>query len=678
MTLPKNNKNTTTNSCLNWIDNNALPPIDLKAKEIPEAFDVLQKRYLIAVNEFSNSTTVSIKLYLKTRKAESDLIALKFWLDDITKHKPELQKLYLKSLTKITKSSKRLEHKITKIENNYIKNLNALHTKFLKSNLSLWGEEVLAVKGMLNKKTRKEVLAENGITKAIDEAKAWYDNEREKILNKKSTKNLYSLISRELKVNLDTIFPFSENEKEAFVNHDNEKIRKMIFETREESFLPIQYNKNLINAQQKFANALGNKNFAEMAAIDSFLIFDNTKTLDFLKRSLKNINKNINLLLNKAQEKFTKLNVKEPWNIDYTLNKINSKSKYMKIPDSVFPWEKTSIMIITELAKITGWHLTKIPQKHKKNNKTDMIFFCFKNDEEKTFNLLYVPFPPTNELGSDSIGALSGISRNALDSENHAKILSIEHMLAEESEGLSLNGIEYLCHEMGHVLHFASLPGTENSSDHDSILFDYDEVPSILLEKYYRDPETLIRWSDIHAPQITKTAQYWKRRLKFTAMDALAVQSRTFFPFLENSIFSNPETNPETVIENCFKSVNLPYKKLSKTDFRCLSWNDLSCKDISHISGAALASKLAPISKNGLVRSDDVAQTFKGLILQVLCETVEKTKIKKLWLEYVGEPIEVSVEKGMKAYIKNIFHNLIKENINDKKDISTNSSKYKQ
>ncbi len=329
------------------------------------------------------------------------------------------------------------------------------------------------------------------------------------------------------------------------------------------------------------------------------------------------------------------------WNMGYAARHIDRPE--VNIPATVFPIMSTARKVIREMMGIGGWEVGKVYALGR--DARVMLDFRMKNTSNgREARLLYAPYDPYQEPGFPYGGMAIDI-RCPLSGTHGDNLVMIKHYLESKKRGMDAYDIELLCHEIGHALHFLAVPG-KTVDEIDNVNLDFDEMPSMLAQRYGRDPRALARWAHAGAGKTWHDWRVWRRHLKFGTSDALAHYRHGVTSLLDLKLHGDDDSSTRTIIERTKKS--LVNKSLFDGTFAlcAYNWDERGGSSINYFIGGALAERMAPRDADGMIRSEDVAVALQRVLTGVIATSVTMNDIQRNWRRTFGESMTESLRCG--------------------------------
>lgn len=444
--------------------------------------------------------------------------------------------------------------------------------------------------------------------------------------------------------------PHTDVERFLLFNCHDEAIRVQLWEGRQAIGLKTEDIETLRNLRQSEAEVFGYTDRAHMALANA-LVATPQRAERHLGQALNSLRRPFQRAIATGAEK-ARLDASgnAPWNFRYSLQQAHGQ-RVPTMPNQAFPWRQTVLKAIPELLALGGWSCLASPSVYGRGVQR-LLRFRLRHTDGRRAQLLYAPFNPQPQLGVQT-GAQCGCIRSTLQHAPETEaVIFLEHFLDPQTEqrGLGLEEIDYLCHEMGHALHYLALPGRTHAESV-SLPTDLYEIPSILLEIYAHQPETLIRWLGSKAPKSLRKPSYWAQRLRSTMLNVAGFHRRMYRPYVDLRLARRHTGSLQQVLDEADARggfVRHP-KQVEELDFFD---TDEGATEFGHIVGMAMAMRLYPIYEHGQVQSAGVAARFQTLLHDVLSIGNDRRAIQRAWRKMTGEGMADSLKLGMQAMVR--------------------------
>ena len=325
------------------------------------------------------------------------------------------------------------------------------------------------------------------------------------------------------------------------------------------------------------------------------------------------------------------------------------------VSPQAFPWRSTAVKVICELMNLGGWQCLNAPKAFGRDQRR-MLQFNFRHADGRRAQVWYAPYNPAMSPNSQ-VAAQACMVRHVLDKEGDtARVCTLDHRLPADRDHFLMDDLGTLCHEVGHILHFLALPGREYYED-GQLSDDFVEVPSILLERYYRDPDTLMRWLSNKAPASLRRRGYWTRLLRTYPVEAQQPQRKLWRAYLDLRLHRKDAGTFEEVVKACQRHLPVPIHPKQRDHLNYFDWSGLSAMGISHLAGEALAHQLAPLDPRGQVLSSQVGETFVEL-LNVLARGINAKKVSRCWRQWRGRTMISELDEGFESMTRTYVQQL--------------------
>lgn len=315
-------------------------------------------------------------------------------------------------------------------------------------------------------------------------------------------------------------------------------------------------------------------------------------------------------------------------------------------PSQAFPWRATAVKVMVELMRLGGWVCQSAPKTLGRDTRR-MLRFNFQHPDGRRAQVWYAPYNPSASPNSQTAAQACLVRHVTQEEGDVVRVCMLDHRLPDGRDHFLRDDLEHLCHEVGHILHFLALPGRAPYED-GLLTDDFAEVPSILLERYYRDPDTLIRWLSTKAPAYMRQRRYWTRHLRVYPIETQQYQRRLARAYLDLRLHRKDAGTFEQVTAAYQEHLSAPLHPQQRDHLNYFNWSGQSALGISHLAGEALAHQLSPLDSRGQVQSTQVGGVFVEL-LDVLARGVDAHKVSRAWRHWRGTTMIADLDEGFEA-----------------------------
>lgn len=320
--------------------------------------------------------------------------------------------------------------------------------------------------------------------------------------------------------------------------------------------------------------------------------------------------------------------------------------------DNLFPWRETALKVFSELLSATGWAAYKPARVSGEGQWSTISFHVARHDGQQA-HVIYAPFRP--HLGEDtySDGVANAVlgSWSADGSSSTAPVVWIDQGLNPAVAGYDLDDLRVLCHEIGHAIHFISMPG-DTPDECATVPVDLAEVPSYLMELYMRDPTVLSRWVSRKSPAAAKRSRYWRRSLMW--MEDMAVDHQLVLrsAYVDLQAHLSPQTGFIELNRQALADDGLGMHDEDGSWRRNFVWDDnYACQDYTQTVSRSIVWRLVTVPEHGRTNASLVAQTFCGLLDNVLVKSPTPQAAARRWAQWANEPFSRTLEAGLDAHV---------------------------
>ena len=417
------------------------------------------------------------------------------------------------------------------------------------------------------------------------------------------------------------------------------EVREAIWKMRQESYLCTdKASSRLFSARQEMAKKYGFDSYAEHELASR--MHTNPKSLS--KVLEKSMIKGADLYDQLLQflENFGKKNAMideiEEWDVGFLMNSFSAQ-KVGEFPECEFPWIETLIKAVPELIGIVGWDVKKFHIQGK-GPQTMLHWEVIRNEE--SHHLWIAPFQ-VSDVKDLSVQGDADFFRMGPDNTLH----SIIHLYCNyENPGFNLMALKTLAHEVGHVLHWLSMPSSAGTVGGP---LDLREVPSVLLEHYPLDPQVLKAWST----NSNRSLAFWKKQASYDDLSAmLMVFMQNFSGWLDLFVNIEPPVSLKKFVREIPEQFGFRTPHKDSTAWMAYAmWLDHGATDYIYHLSYAVNHRLHP-SLGATPKAQRIAKEFKRLEEKVLSRShLSPSAVRTSWKELTGETILQSLKKGSKT-----------------------------
>lgn len=200
-----------------------------------------------------------------------------------------------------------------------------------------------------------------------------------------------------------------------------------------------------------------------------------------------------------------------PWNAMYL--EWNAAETHDDLEGREFPLKRVIQVIVPHIMQMGGWETIGAPIRVGRGKQCLYQYRLHK--EGKMATMYLAPNPGENVKDSDAYQAFACMLRERWtgNQKGTSPIVFVGQNF-DLSQGCltSLSQLGYLCHELGHVLHFLSLKG-ETFDEYTRMSPNLTELPSLMFERLILDPALLQKWCNPKFKAGRKQA-HWKKMVK--------------------------------------------------------------------------------------------------------------------------------------------------------------------
>lgn len=340
-----------------------------------------------------------------------------------------------------------------------------------------------------------------------------------------------------------------------------------------------------------------------------------------------------------------------PWDWCFAETQIRSNS--YKDFRKIFPWRETSLKVFSELLEKTGWHALR-PARVSGEGIWSTIHFHCQRDDGRQAHLIYTPFRPNENEHSYSDGQASTII-SAWDPEGNAStpwVIWIDQCLDKKDKCFGPEELRVLCHEIGHALHYLSLPGY-TPEETSFVPVDVFEIPSHLFELYPRDPAVLARWASKKGPAACRRSRHWQQGLKWEHDIALTHLQELRSAQVDLQIHMDMNLSFKDICADSMKRCGETMFEEDNSWRRQFIWDDyLACMDCSQTIPKSMVRRLVTVSDHGRVDSQVVLDTYLSLLNNVLADGISAERVRQSWSRWAGESFSSSLKTSVMTHAR--------------------------
>lgn len=311
------------------------------------------------------------------------------------------------------------------------------------------------------------------------------------------------------------------------------------------------------------------------------------------------------------------------------------------VDPSVFPVARTANKVITEILSRFGYAVSA-PEKSGRGRHA-AFKYTVRGPSGDVSDVWYIPYDNRGDSVTKTAALAETVAARTADSN---PVVAIWHYLPPGEKAMSLYYLETLCHELGHAVHFLALQAATGEDLTLHMDMDYSEVPSMLLENYYRDPETLIRWSSRGAIRAAKSRRYWARRLRLSPMDVKSMYDIAYSTCVDIKSVYSKDASFEDIVKETKRAVFAVDKDYRRADNMLFSFDGRAGMWSEHVTGIAVAQKILGMSHRGIISTNKTADAFESLMDNILSKGVDNDEIERCWISEFGESLSKTAISG--------------------------------
>jgi hypothetical protein len=643
------------NACLAWLLDGAEPPYPLRAAVLEEAVLWLEGHRQRAARQFV-SRAPSLDLFLEVMRVDRDLLTLKAWSDmNEAYHSVTAQRAFSAVFARSDEVTERFWKAKRRKDSLFRAQTRKLRRKVRRTGETRWDSqfehvftepnsaEVQVLFRDMAKLTAKVVRQEMRHGRKIEQeggtlfrhwpAKADPSLEEEALLAARRREQRGFLV-----------YPMEDPGTHLLRRSTDAVVRQHIWEERQAQ---VCVRENDIEKMRALRQRLAEINEASDHATDQLYgctLLTAPRAERLMRRSLEQLLLPTTRAIRRGEAKH-RLPEGQPADAFFAMIEGSACTRVPEVSPLAFPWRSTATKILIELMKLGGWNCLNAP-KALGRGVTRMLCFTFQREDGQRAQVWYRPFNPMPSPNSQ-VAAQACSVRETLRDEPFTRVCTIDQRLPEDRPNFTLMDVQYLCHEIGHVLHFLAMPGNE-IYEMGRLTNDFVELPAIFLESYYRQPETLMRWMSSQAPKSLRKRSYWTFRLKRYAKHSLQHQRAMFRAYLDFRLHRKSSLPLNEEIAQAYELLPMTLTDALRDHLNFFDFGEDSAWGICHLAGEAMAHRLMPLQAHGQVSSEALGQCFQQL-LDVLARGVSGSKLKRLWRQWRNETMITSMDAGFRS-----------------------------
>lgn len=419
---------------------------------------------------------------------------------------------------------------------------------------------------------------------------------------------------------------------------EHRQVREALWVMRQESSLANDRSaRRLFEARQSMAKKAGFASYAHHE-LDARLMTSPKTLLAAFETSLHQsapLYNELDTWLDRYASENLGIADRQAWDMRYILNSV-ADDMAGAFPEADFPWDATLMKAVPEMLGITGW---KVRAFARKGRHASTVFHWEITRNGVNSHIWVAPFQGAG-VKNLRVEGDADFFRAGPDQTFHGFIRLYQN---HRKSGFGYNALLTLAHELGHVMHWLSLPAAAGETNGP---IDLLEVPSVLLEYYPQDPRVLRRWASQR-----HSLAFWE---KHASREDLLYMRSSFTQNLSAWIDLSVNTDPPPSLKKLIAS--LPERfgirgvhPADRTWMGYAMWLGYGTFDYMYHLSHSVCHRLHP--EIG-VRPDAarIARQFRRLEERVLCRThLSFRVIKQAWKEMAGETLLQSLQRGART-----------------------------
>lgn len=334
----------------------------------------------------------------------------------------------------------------------------------------------------------------------------------------------------------------------------------------------------------------------------------------------------------------------QPWNENHLL--FAAQPTELPLSGKEFPLKRILNTIVPDLLTTCGWTMmdTK-PQKIGHNKQVLYLYRLHHEDNPLNKVLLYfAPYPYEEYNDNDNFQAYAAIVRErAIDNDSHIPVCFVAQNLDLVNGAIiDLQQLEFLAHEIGHVLHDFSFRN-DTFGHFDRMPHNLSETPSVFYEAIAQCPQVLQRWTSPKAPASNRRIDYWERRVKPQNVSLLTFMTNLENSWLDMEINSAGPRKLNTVRSALRKRVGLPpLHSADRSAHNNFDFTENCGSTYSYLVGRALQREILGVNPT----EETIRIEMKKLCDNVLAYSTD-IQIAKRWKKTYNKTLSQMVSSGM-------------------------------
>lgn len=429
--------------------------------------------------------------------------------------------------------------------------------------------------------------------------------------------------------------------------HD-EHMRQSIWEATQKGPIAPHEVEALLQARLEWAQDAGARHFVDLLDKQnpglSFYSVEKT-----LAQSLKRCAQQEKALRDARSQKGLKLSqwapeheedIFLPWNEGFL--HWHGYEQYLGLSGKEFPLSRVLNTIIPDILSFGGWSTIGAPQRIGRGKRCLYLYRLHKDG--KMAMMYFAPYAGQDVKDSDSCQAYACMLRERWTNGTATTpiVLVAQNFDLQNGYLTGLDQLTFLCHELGHALHFFGLKG-ETFDEYSRMPNNLAELPSSLFEYLTHDPELLQKWC---SPKFKagRKKSYWLNRLpKLDLQEYVENAERAYMDLVVHRTHDSDLVSLHQKLRKQTGRCGLhPKDKSAYSEFDRTELAALFCTyGLAH----ALTQKLVP----GVVTKDKVVHQMNNLIDYVLTPQGDTSV---LWKKTFGQSLFDMYTQGVEALDK--------------------------
>ena len=436
------------------------------------------------------------------------------------------------------------------------------------------------------------------------------------------------------------VLPHEDLGKEVLRHVSNRTIREFIWTVRQklpDSNATVQ---DMLAARYREAVESDHSSAAHHTMFDRALSSPRavTRLLNESMTNTRGVVRAMSDLLNTRAPKFGITGQIEPWDVEYLLHRTARGE-----PERAMPLGTTVRAVVGKLVAFSGFELVRT-KVHGTGGERLWSFDLMRADGTPA-QIWLAPFCRLGFINRDQAGFALGIRERWHGTQERMPVAGVQLTLMPTDRHISWENLRVLCHELGHALHFMTLPG-HGPDEFSAFPNDLVELPSQLLEMVAHDPEFLAsvssasktQWRAFLADSISTTPA-WLRDLSSSHVD------------MRTHMSTRPhEIDIRAIARQGAQLMDMATHPADMSYLSNFQWyGAYAASDYTYPFTLAMCETLTTRRGDGSVDAQATGLMFADLVENLLSKHVRSKPLLTAWENWRGCGVVPSIQKGVKA-----------------------------